>query len=61
MPEFEVTLKWVGKGRPPYYTETNYGFGVNPPIIFEAEDEEDARRQLRLPRTVTVEKVRRVS
>ena len=60
MPEYEITLKWVGKGKKPSYVETDYGFGVNPPIVIRAKNKRQAIRMLKLPKTIKIRKIERV-
>lgn len=59
--EFEITLKWTGKGEAPDWLYDEYGFGVNPPIVVDAADEEKAKELLDLPANVAVATIERVS
>lgn len=58
--EYEIMLKWVGKGKKPHYAYTEYGFGVNPPIVRRASNKRNALKQLKLPSTVKVRSIKRV-
>lgn len=57
---YEIDLKWVGKRKPPYSLESQYGFGSNPPITVSAESISAARRSLRLPKTIKIRKIKKV-
>jgi len=55
--QYEIELKdTTGKDRFP----DDYGFGVNPPIVLCAKSRKDAIRQLRIPKSVKIVKVKRV-
>ena len=60
MNTYEVTLKYVGKGKKPHYTYTEYGFGTNPPISIRAKNKENAKKQLDLPSTVKIASIKKV-
>jgi hypothetical protein len=55
MPEFEIALRWTGKGRKPRNMENDYGFVEygNPPIVLHAKSKRAARLMLKLPKNVT--------
>jgi hypothetical protein len=57
MNEYEITLEYVGNRKQPKYIETEYGFGINPPIVVRAKNKTEAIKQLRLPKTVRIEKI----
>ena len=59
--DYEISLKWVGRGRKPAYTRTEYGFGMNPPISIRAKSKSLALKQLKIPKTVKVAKIERFS
>lgn len=54
--EYEIRLKYVGKGKEPQYVETDLGFGMNPPHPIQAYSVSDARKQMEkcLPKTVRI-------
>ena len=59
MKEYEVELKYVGRKRtPPQYTHSEYGFGMNPPVVLHARSVSAAKRQLDLPKTVQISKIK---
>lgn len=60
MNEYEITLEYVGKGKEPEYIESEYGFGMNPPIVIRAENKKEAIRQLKLPGEVHIKKVQEI-
>ena len=60
MNEYEITLEYIGKGRKPAHTATEYGFGINPPIVVKARDEKEAIAQLKLPKTVKISSIQKV-
>ena len=60
MYEYEITLKYIGKGKKPRYIHTEYGFGVNPPIVVHAKNIANAKKQLKLPSTVKIRKIKRI-
>lgn len=51
--EYEITLKHVGRKKP-RYVESEYGFGMNPPIVVHAKSKKKALAQLRLPKVVKI-------
>lgn len=57
---YEITLKYVGKGKEPQYVETDYGFGGNPPVVIHAYTVTDARKQMEkgLPKTVQIRSIK---
>ena len=60
MHQYEINLTWHGKGKSPKYTHTEYGFGMNPPIVVNALNMRNARKQLKLPKIVKIRKIVRV-
>jgi len=60
MNEYEITLKYVGKGKKPHYVHTEYGFGMNPPISVRAKNIVNAKKQLNLPSTVKIKKIKKI-
>lgn len=58
--QFEVELKWVGKGKKPKYATLDYGFETNPPIVINANNKKNALKKLKLPKTVKVKRIIRV-
>lgn len=58
--EYEIYLKYVGKGKRPAYTHSDYGFGVNPPIVIRARTKKGALKKLKLPSTVKVRRIKKV-
>jgi hypothetical protein len=56
--EYEVTFEWVGKGERPVYLDTEYGFGMNPPIVVFGRDKKEALRTLKLPGSVKVRAIK---
>lgn len=54
--EYEITLQYIGKKKPSYI-DTEYGFGINPPIVIHAKNEKEAVSQLRLPKTVKIAEI----
>ena len=54
--QYEITLEYIGKKKP-QYIETEYGFGMNPPIVINARGEQEAISQLRLPKTVKIAQI----
>jgi len=60
MNNYEVTLEYIGKRKRPQYTYTEYGFGTNPPICIRAKNITNAKKQLKLPSTVKIKKIKRV-
>ena len=58
--EYEITLEHIGRKKP-QYIETEYGFGMNPPIVVHAKSKEEALKQLRLPKTVKVVEIVKVN
>lgn len=60
MNEYEITLEYIGKGEEPKHTVTEYGFGINPPIVVKARDEKEAIEQLKLSETVKVNSIKKV-
>jgi hypothetical protein len=59
MYDYEITLKYIGKGKRPQYTHDEYGFDPNPPIGVRAMNKKNALKQLKLPKTVKVVRVER--
>jgi len=59
MNEYEVTFKYIGKGKKPMYAHTEYGFGTNPPLVVRAKNITNAKKQLKIPSTVKIHKIRR--
>jgi len=59
--EYEITLKYIGKGKKPSYTETDYGFGMNPPIVLRATNKKNAIKKLILPKTVRIKNIKKVN
>lgn len=53
--QFEIRLRGGG-GR----FDSDYGFGMNPPIVIHARSKAEALKQLKLPKTVKVLKVEEV-
>ena len=60
MNEYEIELKYVGKGKRPAYTYSDYGFGTNPPIVVKAKSKADAIKKLKLPKTVKFRKIKKI-
>ena len=58
--DYEITLKYVGKGKTPQYVETDLGFGMNPPHPIRAYSVSDARKQMEkvLPQTVKIQSIK---
>ena len=54
--EYEITLKYIGKGKEPRYVETDYGFGDNPPVVIHAYSITEARNRMKkeLPKTIQI-------
>ena len=57
--DYEFTFKHVGKGKKPKYTHTEPGFGFNPPLVIRAKNKENAKKQLKLPKTVKIANIER--
>jgi hypothetical protein len=60
MHQYEISLAWRGKGRIPKYTRTEYGFGMNPPVVINAKNKQNALKQLKIPKIVKIKKIVRV-
>jgi len=56
--EYRVNLYWNGYGLPPHYTYTDYGFLGNPPITIRAKNMANARKQLKLPKSVKISDIK---
>lgn len=55
--QYEITLKWVGKGKQPDYLENEYGFGTNPPIVLSGKNEKSVRNKLKLPKDIKIHEI----
>jgi len=60
MHQYEINLVRRGKGKSPKYTHTEYGFGMNPPVVINAKNKQNALKQLKLPKIVKIRKIVRV-
>lgn len=58
--EYEITLEYVGRKKP-FYVDSEYGFSNNPPIVIHAKNKKEAIAQLRLPKTVKVAEIIKVT
>lgn len=58
--EYEIKLKYIGKGKRPLYTYSDYGFSRNPPIVIRARNKKNAKQHLKLPKTVKIISIKKV-
>ena len=60
MAQYEIKLRFIGKGIKPKYIEKEYGFSGNPPIVINAKNSKEVKTKLKLPKNVKISSIRRV-